>query len=242
MSGLMKAEFYKFRKEPSLWIITAVLVACASISIFTGVYDSVENAVLNLGKDFMILVLAGAIYSGLTLTDEFANRTIIHAVAYGCRRSHILLAKGCRYLLGCSLIVVLYLTGSVLLSAAVLESEGAVFKILADLALKLCLTLPLYWGVYMVFFFIAMTVRKSGTAMGISVALSIIGVVFTNKAYSSVPDAAGSLLRFLPAVQISGAFDGASTAGDYWISAFFSIVLMALCFAGSLAVIKKAEL
>lgn len=74
----MKAELYKFGHEKSVWIISAVLIACACISIFTQVYASAENAFTNLGKDVMVLYLACAIYAGVSFADEFNNRTIIH--------------------------------------------------------------------------------------------------------------------------------------------------------------------
>jgi len=48
MKRLMKAELYKFGHEKSVWIISAVLIACACISIFTQVYASAENAFTNL--------------------------------------------------------------------------------------------------------------------------------------------------------------------------------------------------
>ena len=50
MRNLMKAELYKLKKDMTVWVISLVLVCCAGISIFTGIYDSVENMVLNLGK------------------------------------------------------------------------------------------------------------------------------------------------------------------------------------------------
>ena len=58
MKRLMKAELYKFGHEKSVWIISAVLIACACISIFTQVYPNAENAFTNLGKDVMVLYLA----------------------------------------------------------------------------------------------------------------------------------------------------------------------------------------
>lgn len=64
MKRLMKAELYKFGHEKSVWIISAVLIACACISIFTQVYASAEDAFTNLGIDVMVLYLACAIYAG----------------------------------------------------------------------------------------------------------------------------------------------------------------------------------
>ena len=93
----MKAELYKFKKDISVWIISFILVCCASISIFTEVYSSAENTVLNLGKDSVILILACAIYVGFSCTDDFTNRTVIYAITYGNRRLQILLAKYCSF-------------------------------------------------------------------------------------------------------------------------------------------------
>lgn len=62
MKRLMKAELYKFGHEKSVWIISAVLIACACISIFTQVYASAENAFTNLGKD---------VRTKLTVFDNF---------------------------------------------------------------------------------------------------------------------------------------------------------------------------
>ena len=93
MKRLMKAELYKFGHEKSVWIISAVLIACACISIFTQVYASAENAFTNLGKDVMVLYLACAIYAGVSFADEFNNRTIIHIIAHGYSRMQFLMAK-----------------------------------------------------------------------------------------------------------------------------------------------------
>ena len=62
MRNLMKAELYKLKKDITVWAIFLVLVCCAGISIFTGVYDSVENMVLNWGKESMILILVCCIF------------------------------------------------------------------------------------------------------------------------------------------------------------------------------------
>ena len=93
MIYLMKAELYKFKKDISVWIISFILICCAGISIFTEVYSSAENTVLNLGKESMTLILACAIYVGFSCTDDFTNRTVIYAITYGNRRLQILVYK-----------------------------------------------------------------------------------------------------------------------------------------------------
>lgn len=112
----MKAELYKFKKDSSVWIISFILICCASISIFTEVYSSAENTVLNLGKDSMILILACAIYVGFSCTDGFTNRTVIYAITYGNRRLQILLAKYFRYIFGCTIIIITYMSVSMVIS------------------------------------------------------------------------------------------------------------------------------
>ena len=124
MKRLMKAELYKFGHEKSVWIISAVLIACACISIFTQVYASAENAFTNLGKDVMVLYLACAIYAGVSFADEFNNRTIIHIIAHGYSRMQFLMAKLIHYLLGCLLIILAYLTISTGIAAAVFRNKN----------------------------------------------------------------------------------------------------------------------
>lgn len=67
---------------------------------------------------------------------------------------------------------------------------------------SIAFSLPLYWAVAMVFFFFAIATRKAAMTMGISVACSILGIVFTNKACFSAPRPSESPIRFLPTVQI----------------------------------------
>ncbi len=54
MRYLLRAELFKVKKDVSLWVIPTILICCACISIFTGVYTSAENACLCLGKDYFL--------------------------------------------------------------------------------------------------------------------------------------------------------------------------------------------
>ena len=226
MGNLMKAELYKLKKDITVWAISLVLVCCAGISIFTGIYDSVENMVLNLGKDSMILILACAIYAGFSCTDDFTDRTIIYAVAYGNRRFHILLVKGCRYILGCTAVIISYMAVSMIVSFPVLETGISLPDLIVYAAKGIILSLPLYWAVAMIFFAIAMVTRKAAMTMGISVSGSILGVVFTNKAYSSaqVPDK--SLLHLFPTIQIPMIYGKTFSSHDYPMALIFSIFII----------------
>ena len=241
MMYLMKAELYKFKKDISVWIISFILICCASISIFTEVYSSAENTVLNLGKDSMILILACAIYVGFSCTDDFTNRTVIYAITYGNRRLQILLAKYCRYIFGCTIIIITYMSVSMVISFLVLGA-GSTLPCLFMYAVKsLFLSLPLFCVIATIFF-IAIITRKSTMAMGISVACSIIGVVFTNKAYFSMRQPANSLLRFSPVIQIPMIYEQTLSAYDYISAIIISIFIMLIVLLAGSVIFSKAEL
>ncbi|MCM1192552.1 MAG: hypothetical protein NC389_08985 [Acetatifactor muris] len=242
MRNLMKTELYKLKKDMTVWVITLVLVCCAGISIFTGVYDSVENMVLNLGKESMILILACAIYAGFSCTDDFTDRTIIYSVTYGNKRFHILLVKGCRYILGCTAIIISYMAVSMIVSLPVLETGLSLPDLIVYAAKSIILSLPLHWAVDMFFFAIAMLTRKTAMTMGISVAGSILGVVFTNKAYSSTTIPDKSLLRLFPTIQIPMIYGKTFSYHDYKMALIFSIFIILIMFLASAVIFNKAEL
>ena len=242
MRNLMKAELYKFKKDMTVWVISLVLVCCAGISIFTGVYDSVENMVLNLGKDSMILILACAIYAGFSCTDDFTDRTIIYAITYGNRRFHILLVKGCRYILGCTAIIISYMAVSMIVSLPVLETGIPLPDLTVYTVKSIILSLPLYWAVAMIFFVVAMVTRKAPMTMGISVAGSILGVVFTNKAYFSAPLPNKSLLRLFPTIQIPMIYGKTFSSCDYQMALIFSIFIIMIILLTGYVILYRAEL
>lgn len=238
----MKAELYKFKKDISVWIISFILICCASISIFTEVYSSAENTVLNLGKDSMILILACAIYVGFSCTDDFTNRTVIYAITYGNRRLQILLAKYCRYIFGCTIIIITYMSVSMVISFLVLGA-GSTLPCLFMYAVKsLFLSLPLFWEIATLFFFLAVITKKPAMAMGISVACSVIGVVVTNKAYFSMRQPDNSLLRFSPVIQIPMIYEQALSAYDYISAIMISIFIMLIVLLAGSVIFSKAEL
>ncbi|MDE6603472.1 MAG: hypothetical protein K2K90_15280 [Lachnospiraceae bacterium] len=242
MMYLIKAELYKFKKDISVWIISFILTCCASISIYTGVYSNAENTVLNLGKDSMILILACAIYVGFSCTDDFTNRTVIYAITYGNRRLQILLAKYCRYIFGCTIIIITYMSVSMVISLFVLGTIITLPCLFMYAVKSLFLSLPLFWGIATIFFFFAIITRKSTMAMGISVACSIIGVVFTNKAYFSMQQSNNSLLRFSPIIQIPMIYEQTLSAYDYTSTIIISIFIMFILLLAGSVIFNKAEL
>mgnify|MGYP006865368300 FL=1 len=242
MMYLMKAELYKFKKDISVWIISFILICCAGISIFTEVYSSAENTVLNLGKDSMTLILACAIYVGFSCTDDFTNRTVIYAITYGNRRLQILLAKYCRYIFGCTIIIITYISVSAMISFLALGTDITLPCLFMYAVKSLFLSLPLFWVIAAIFFFFAIITRKSTMAMGISAVCSIIGVVFTNKAYFSMQQPNNSLLRFSPIIQIPLLYEQALSAYDYTSTIIISIFIMFILLLAGSVFFNKAEL
>lgn len=78
--------------------------------------------------------------------------------------------------------------------------------------------------------------------MGISVALSIIGVVFTNKVYYASPMEIQNKLQHLPTIQLPMIFENTFCLNDYLIALFISISIIFVSYIGSFIVLEKAEL
>ena len=106
---------------------------------------------------------------------------------------------------------------------------------------SLFLSLPLFCVIATIFF-IAIITRKSTMAMGISVACSIIGVVFTNKAYFSMQQPDNSLLRFSPIIQIQMIYEQALSAYDYTNTIIISIFIMFILLLVGSTIFNKVEL
>lgn len=79
-------------------------------------------------------------------------------------------------------------------------------------------------------------------AMGISVACSIIGVVFTNKTYFSMQQPDNSLLRFSPIIQIPMIYEQTFSAYDYTSTIIISIFIMIIVLLAGSVIFNKAEL
>jgi len=78
--------------------------------------------------------------------------------------------------------------------------------------------------------------------MGISIACSIIGVVFTNKAYFSMQQPNSSLLRFSPVVQLPMIYEQTLSACDYWGAISISIFMAVIILSAGTIIFNQAEL
>ena len=242
MSQLIKAEVYKFRQEKSVWIISVILIACACISIFTNVYASAEDTFANLGKDAMILYLACAIYAGLSIADEFGNRTVIHIIAFGYSRLQFMLAKLLHYFGGCALIAILYLAISTVIAAIVLGLDTSMPMLVCHIIWCLLVGSPIYFCMAMFFFMFVIIMQKGTLAIAGSISFSILSVVFSNKAYFSRPLPERSWLRLLPAIQLPQIYEGSFVLSDYLLTCIISTVGIILLFFICSVFIRKIEL
>lgn len=237
MKGMLKAELFKFSHSYSLWIIISVLIASCSISIVTGTYSSAENALINISKDSMVLVLAGAIYDSIILTDDFSNGLLRHFISNGYKRAAIVLAKFVHYIAGCSILIFAYQVISVSLAAFVQGVETSFPAVIGRTLLIFLQSLPLYCGIFGLFFFLAVLIKKGVIVVSVSVAASILLVVFTNKFYS----ADSSILKYSPIIQINEVANGTITS-THFISILLSLAILAACVWGSIVIFDHDEL
>lgn len=237
MKGMLKAELFKFTHSYSLWIIIGVLVISCGISTITGTYSSAENALINISKDSMVLILASAVYGSIILTEDFSNGLLRHFVSNGYKRTHIVLAKVVHYIVGCSILLLAYQVISVSFAALIQGVETSFLTVIRTTIFTSLQLLPLYWGVLGLFFLLAVLIKKGVIVVGVSVATSILLVVFTNKLYSDT----SSILKYSPIIQISEVANGTVTS-FYFISILLSMIVLVVCVLGSVIKFNHDEL
>ncbi len=237
MSGMLKAELFKFRNFYMLWVIIGVITASCGISIVTGTFGSAEQTLVNIAKDSMVPILACAVYGAIILTDDFSNGMLRHYIANGYKRESIIFAKLIHYILGCSILLLVYPCVSVLLASVLQGTQTAFVLVFQKMILLFVKTLPLYWGVFGLFFLVSILIQKGVIAAGVSVAVSILLVVFTNRLYAGEI----SVLRYSPIIQIGEVADGGA-AGAYLIAVLVSLAVLAVCILGSMVKFKHDEL
>lgn len=237
MKGMLKAEFFKFRHTYVLWIILAVISSACMISVATGTYCSAEQTLNAVAKDSMVPILACVLYSAVLLTEDFSSGIIRHYIASGYKRREIVFAKFLHYISGSSLLLFLY-PGICVCAAAVMQGlETSFASVMENMLLLFVGTLPLYWGIFGLFFLISMATQKGVLAMGISLAVSILGVVFTKKFYGSGTE----ILKYSPVIQINEIASGTIT-GAYGISVLLSLAMLAVCAGISMMRFCRTEL
>lgn len=237
MKGMLKAEQFRFRNSYTLWVIIGVITAACAFSIIMGIYDSAEQTLRNIAKDSMVPILACAIYGAVILTDDFSNGLLRHYIAGGYSRISILIAKLVHYIFGCGVLLLVYPCLCVSLAAVLHGTETTFLLVVREMILAFFRSLPLYLGIFGMFFLFAVLVKRGGVVAGISVAVSILLVVFTNRLYGS----GISILKFSPIIQLGEVAAGKVT-GIYFVSVLLSLAVLAVCVLGSILKFNRDEL
>lgn len=237
MKGMLKAEWFKFTHYYYLLIIIGVLSACCGVSILTGSYNSAEATLMSLTKDSMVPILACAIYSAIVVTDDFSNGMLRHYISNGYTRKAIICAKFVHYIGGCTLLLLLYPMVSTFAAAIVQGVETSFADVFKTMLYAFIKPLPLYWGIFSLFFLVSVLLEKGVIAMGTSIASAIIIVVFTNKFYEK----AAGILKYSPVIQINEIASG-RISETYLISIFLSLALLAACALVSIVKFQHEEL
>lgn len=123
-----------------------------------------------------------------------------------------------------------------------LETNLPLTDLFHNLIVNLILSIPLYLSIATIFFLIAFLLKRATLTMGISVAFSIIGVVFTNKVYYASPIQMQNMLQYLPTIQLPMIFEHTFYLNDYLITLILSISIIFVSFIGSFFILEKAEL
>ena len=238
MKGMIKAELFKFLHTGTLWIILGILIISCGMSIVSGIYGSAEITLVSISKDSMVLTLSCAIYGAIILTEDFSNGLLRHYISNGYKRSTILLCKCLHYVFGCDILILLYQTICVSLSFLFLGAGTSFGHIFVQALITSFAVLPLYLGICGFFFLLAIVIKSGVAVMGVSVAASILSVVFTNKLYYS---GMAPALKYSPVIQICEVAGG-TAASDYFLSILFSAIFFTACVFGSIMKLNRDEL
>lgn len=234
---MLKAELFKFSHSCSLWSIIGILVASCGISIMTGTYNKAEITLASLSKDSMVPILACAVYGAMILTEDFSNGLLQHYISCGYTRTSVICAKFLHYILGCTLLLLIYPVVSVSLTAVVQGVETSFIAVLKTLFFIFITSLPLYWEIFGLFFLFSVLIQKGVVVMGVSLAFSIFIVVFTNKLY----DSAAGILKYSPVIQINDIANGTITSA-YFVSILLAFVVLTVCVWISIVKFNRDEL
>ena len=236
MRNMLKVERFKFIHSCALWVIIGVLFSFCDISIMTGVYNSAENALMNVSKDIVVPLLGCSVYSAIILLDDFSNGLLQHYIASGYKRTSIICAKFIHYILGCSILLFMYPVLCIIFTAVVRGVETSIALTLLQFVIIYIKSLPLYWGIVGLYFLISILLQNATIAIAISVAFSIFLGVFPNKLY----DNNLNILKFSPMIQLNEIATN-SISNEYFIAVAISLFLLGLCLYVSIVKFRRDQ-
>lgn len=228
MINLLNLEFKKFIYTYYLWIILIVLILSSCISIMTGVFSDPNLLSDSIYSDSMVFLIAGAIYAGLSITSDFNDGFIRHYLITFNQRQYIIFAKYLHFMFGCILLLLLYPMITLLISIVFYHANEPMLLI-KNLMFDLLRVMPYYCALFSIFFMISILSKKDGISLGVTIPLSIILVVFTERLLPSI-----EFLVYSPIIQIQETLQNGFNGTLLPIFIAFLIILATL----SISVIK----
>lgn len=233
MYNLIKAELFKFKRNFYIWFVLLIMILCYLPSLFENPASTFESLMQGIEKDVMVILIALAIYSGLTISNDFSNRTIIHYITGGHKRSHIILSEFLSFYFTCILIIILYPTLILLASSLILS-----FPIISSIGILLASLIKciiLYSSFISIFFLVSILTRKGTISMGISITLSIFSVVLSNKLYVDT----NSIWKLNPLIQLQ---NSSTLSYEFLLASIISLFFTVFILAISIKVFNRTEI
>lgn len=212
---MIRAFKIELQTQMNTWILPAiilVLVLFSSISIFTGVYPNQEIFIASICGDTMVLLMAGAIYVGISTISDYSNGFIKHYLVSGVKRVDIIIGKYLSFILGCILILFLYPILSYLLSYFSFGGDQF-FSYLLQLLSNIFMIAPFYIMMYTLFFALAILIRKESIVIGVNIALSVVLTVVPQRFLADL-----EMLKYTPTIQIQMLCQNSAFDKTYLIS------------------------
>lgn len=239
MKTELRSELFEFKKNNKLFFFTIILIGCASISIFMGVYGNMREAMMNVNADVMPLILAFAIYVGISTLEDFTSRIVVYKVVRSKTRHRVILAKYLFELLGCILMLFLYHYVLYIISVFYYGISGSL-QIFLEVNKKLLLEVPFYLFIITLFFGVSIIIKKGTYAIAINVFLSIVIVVFSNTFSRGLNDLFCKIVN--PFIALLGVAAGSLSLFEYIVCSIVSFSEMIILYFLSTVVFSKIEL
>ncbi|MFD1176714.1 hypothetical protein ACFQ3W_10435 [Paenibacillus puldeungensis] len=236
MGNLLHAERYKLFHDKIFWITLVVIVAFNMIVVSGSTIFSMSghNALSEIMKKEILTILISCIYGGLFIGDDFAERTLYHALMAGKSRVSVLLAKAGSFLIAIDIILFIFPLLLVMICTVrngwgIALSAGVILHF-AGLIVAL---LILGFSIGALSLLAAVCFRDVGRTIGIPIILNFITILLLNGPYAT------ALAHILPAGTLILMVNGTmSPAKGIIVGLIWSTFL----FIASALIFKRAEL
>lgn len=239
MKNEFRSELFEFKKSKKLFFFTSILIVCASISIFLGLYGNIREAIMNINADIMPIILAFAIYEGISVLEDFTSRIVIYKVVKSKTRHRVLLAKYMFNLFGCILMLFLYHYALYIILIFYYGMAGSL-QVFLEVNTILLLEIPFYLCIITLFFCVSIIIKKGTYAIATNVFLSIAIIVFSNTFLVERNESFAKIIN--PFIALLGVTDGSLSLFEYIGGSIVCFIEMIFLYFLSTKVFSKIEL